>query len=132
MFAGGLSLAANGAIAAPCKVSKWGADDQIGAGDYTFYVKNGWLVEKGKVTEPIRDVNIIGNEVHDATRTSSLGTMGIEPWETTHEIPINSDQSNLYKIVVANNTVHHVFNEVFSWVPSKTFITPHLDEGKQL
>ena len=34
---------------------------QIGAGDYTFYVKNGWLVEKGKVTAPIKDVIIIGN-----------------------------------------------------------------------
>jgi len=34
---------------------------QIGAGDYTFYVKNGWLVEGGKITAPIKDVNIIGN-----------------------------------------------------------------------
>lgn len=34
---------------------------QIGAGDFTFYVKNGWLVEKGKITAPIKDVNIIGN-----------------------------------------------------------------------
>ncbi len=34
---------------------------QIGAGDYTFYVKNGWLVEKGRITAPIKDVNIIGN-----------------------------------------------------------------------
>ena len=34
---------------------------RIGAGDYTFYVKNGWLVEKGKITAPIKDVNIIGN-----------------------------------------------------------------------
>jgi TldD protein len=34
---------------------------QIGAGDYTFYIKNGWLVEGGKVTAPIKDVNIIGN-----------------------------------------------------------------------
>lgn len=33
----------------------------IGAGDFTFYVKNGWLVEGGKVTAPIKDVNIIGN-----------------------------------------------------------------------
>ena len=87
---------------------------------------------QGTAIKSIRSeyVNIIGNEVHDATRTSSLGTMGIEPWETTHDIPIESDQGNLYKVVVANNTVHHVFNEVFSWVPSKTFITPHLDEGK--
>ena len=34
---------------------------QIGAGDYTFYVKNGWLVEGGEITAPIKDVNIIGN-----------------------------------------------------------------------
>ncbi len=34
---------------------------QIGAGDYTFYIKNGWLIEDGKITAPIRDVNIIGN-----------------------------------------------------------------------
>ncbi|MCP4868508.1 MAG: twin-arginine translocation signal domain-containing protein [Proteobacteria bacterium] len=34
---------------------------QIGAGDFTFYVKNGWLVEGGKVTAPIKDCNIIGN-----------------------------------------------------------------------
>jgi TldD protein len=33
----------------------------IGAGDYRFYVKNGWLVEKGKITAPIKDVHIIGN-----------------------------------------------------------------------
>ena len=34
---------------------------QIGAGDFTFYVKNGWLVESGKVTAPVKDVKIIGN-----------------------------------------------------------------------
>lgn len=34
---------------------------QIGAGDFTFYIKNGWLIESGKVTAPIKDVNIIGN-----------------------------------------------------------------------
>jgi TldD protein len=33
----------------------------IGAGDFTFYIKNGWLIEDGKVTAPIKDVNIIGN-----------------------------------------------------------------------
>ena len=33
----------------------------IGAGDFTFYVKNGWLIEGGKLTRPIKDVNIIGN-----------------------------------------------------------------------
>ncbi len=34
---------------------------QIGAGDFTFYVKNGYLIEKGKLTAPIKEVNIIGN-----------------------------------------------------------------------
>ena len=33
----------------------------IGAGDYTFYVKNGFLIEDGKITAPIKDVNLIGN-----------------------------------------------------------------------
>ena len=33
----------------------------IGAGDFTFFVKNGFLIEDGKLTKPIKDVNIIGN-----------------------------------------------------------------------
>lgn len=33
----------------------------IGAGDFTFYVKNGYLIEDGKITRPVKDVNIIGN-----------------------------------------------------------------------
>jgi len=33
----------------------------IGAGDFTFYVKSGYLIEKGKLTKPIKDINIIGN-----------------------------------------------------------------------
>lgn len=34
---------------------------EIGAGDFTFYVKNGFLIEDGKLTKPITDVNLIGN-----------------------------------------------------------------------
>lgn len=34
---------------------------QIGAGDFTFYVKSGWLIEDGKLTRPVKDVNLIGN-----------------------------------------------------------------------
>jgi TldD protein len=33
----------------------------IGPGDFTFYVKSGSLIENGKITAPIKDVNIIGN-----------------------------------------------------------------------
>jgi len=34
---------------------------QIGAGDFTFFVKNGYLIENGKLTKPLKDINIIGN-----------------------------------------------------------------------
>jgi TldD protein len=34
---------------------------QIGAGDFTFYIKNGRLIEDGKLTRPIKDANLIGN-----------------------------------------------------------------------
>ncbi|MFA7287494.1 MAG: TldD/PmbA family protein [Melioribacteraceae bacterium] len=33
----------------------------VGAGDFTFYVKSGFLIEDGKLTKPIKDINIIGN-----------------------------------------------------------------------
>lgn len=34
---------------------------QIGAGDFTFFVKTGYMIEDGKLTRPIKDINIIGN-----------------------------------------------------------------------
>ncbi len=34
---------------------------QIGGGDFAFYVKYGYLIEDGKLTEPVKDVNLIGN-----------------------------------------------------------------------
>lgn len=33
----------------------------IGAGDFTFYVKSGYMIEDGKLTRPVKDINIIGN-----------------------------------------------------------------------
>lgn len=33
----------------------------IGAGDFTFFVKFGYIIENGKFTRPIKDINIIGN-----------------------------------------------------------------------
>lgn len=33
----------------------------IGAGDFTFYVKSGYMIENGKLTQPVKDINIIGN-----------------------------------------------------------------------
>lgn len=45
----------------------------IGPGDYTFYIKNGWLIEKGKVTAPLKDVNIIGNGPESLRRVTMVG-----------------------------------------------------------
>ena len=33
----------------------------IGPGDFTFFVKFGYIIENGKLTSPIKDINIIGN-----------------------------------------------------------------------
>lgn len=34
---------------------------RIGEGDFTFYVRSGYLIEGGRLTKPVTDVNIIGN-----------------------------------------------------------------------
>jgi len=34
---------------------------KIGEGDFTFYVKSGFLIENGHLTMPVKDINIIGN-----------------------------------------------------------------------
>ena len=34
---------------------------KIGEGDFTFFVKSGFLIENGRFTTPVKDINIIGN-----------------------------------------------------------------------
>ena len=34
---------------------------KIGEGDFTFYVKSGFLIENGRLGAPVKDINIIGN-----------------------------------------------------------------------
>lgn len=34
---------------------------KIGEGDFTFFVKSGYLIENGRLTAPVKDINIIGN-----------------------------------------------------------------------
>ena len=46
---------------------------QIGAGDFTFYVKSGWLIENGKLTTPIKDINVIGNGPEALASISMIG-----------------------------------------------------------
>ena len=81
---------------------------QIGAGDYTFYVKNGWLVEKGKVTAPIKDVNIIGNGPESLQRISmvandaQLDTGGWTCGKNGQQVPVSQ---GIPTVLVSNLTV---------------------------
>lgn len=56
----------------------------IGAGDFSFWLKHGYLIENGKLTRPVKDLNIIGNGPdvlscitmvgHDLQLSESAGT----------------------------------------------------------
>ncbi|MDG1477962.1 MAG: metallopeptidase TldD-related protein [Myxococcota bacterium] len=45
----------------------------IGGGDFAFYMKHGYLIENGKLTKPIKDVNIIGNGPEALARVEMVG-----------------------------------------------------------
>ena len=34
---------------------------KIGEGDFTFFVQSGFLIENGRLTAPVKDINVIGN-----------------------------------------------------------------------
>jgi TldD protein len=46
----------------------------LGAGDFTFSVKNGWLVERGRITAPIKDLVIAGNGPEVLQRITMVGS----------------------------------------------------------
>ena len=81
---------------------------QIGAGDFTFYIKNGWLIEGGKVTAPIRDCNIIGNgpealrNVSMAANDSKLDTGGWTCGKDGQGVPVSQ---GLPTVLVSKMTV---------------------------
>ena len=56
---------------------------QIGAGDFSFYVSAGYLIEGGKLTAPIKDVNLIGNGPKALEAISMVGndlTLAVGGW----------------------------------------------------
>jgi len=81
---------------------------QIGAGDYTFYVKNGWLVEGGKVTAPIKDVSITGNGPESLGRITMvandnrLDTGGWTCGKNGQSVPVSQ---GIPTVLVSNMTV---------------------------
>ena len=80
----------------------------IGAGDFTFYIKNGWMVEKGKITAPIKDANIIGNgpdvlkKVTMAANDSRLDTGGWTCGKSGQMVPVSQ---GLPTLLVSSITV---------------------------
>ena len=80
----------------------------IGAGDFTFYVKNGWLVEDGKITAPIKDINIIGNgpealqRVTMAANDTQLDTGGWTCGKNGQGVPVSQGMPT---VLVSSMTV---------------------------
>lgn len=71
------------------------------------------------------DILIEGNEVYACSRKSYSGTHALVVTKAT-----SSRVSNDYRITIIHNKIHHNYNEQYSWAPTKTIVTPHIDEGK--
>ena len=71
-----------------------------------------------------KNVEILENEIYRCSARSYSGTHALVVTKTK---PINSNNNS---IIIERNLVHHNYNEQFSWSPSKTIITPRIDEGK--
>ncbi len=70
-------------------------------------------------------VDILDNEVHNCSRKSYSGTHGLVVTKA-----VSTDNLDNYKVNILRNKVHHNYNEIYSWSPQKSFITPRIDEGK--
>lgn len=71
------------------------------------------------------DIHIENNEISHCSKRSYSGTHGLVVTKT-----VSSRTDSDYRIKILRNTVHHNYNEQYSWAPSKRIITPHIDEGK--
>lgn len=72
-------------------------------------------------------VNITGNTIHHTTSRASVGTHGLvlEGLE-----PDSGDNLAIQKAFISGNTVYSNYNELYSWVQSKTICSTAIDEGK--
>lgn len=73
-------------------------------------------------------VDIVENEVYATSRKSYSGTHGLVVTQTQDTLPREGNSD--YRIRVLRNIVHDNYNEIFSWVGTKDFIVPRIDEGK--
>ncbi|UCE04221.1 MAG: TldD/PmbA family protein [Candidatus Latescibacterota bacterium] len=71
---------------------------QIGAGDFSFYVAAGYLIEDGKLTAPVKDINLIGNGPKALENVSMVGNdlkMAIGGWtcgKNGQRVPVSVGQ----------------------------------------
>ena len=73
-------------------------------------------------------VDLLDNEINHCSLKSYSGTMGVTP--TYIQDQISNDPAGIYRLRVLRNNVHHNYNEIWSWNPTKTFIHTKIDEGK--
>ena len=46
---------------------------QIGEGDFPFFVNSGFLIEDGRLTAPVKDLNVIGNGPQALSEITMVG-----------------------------------------------------------
>jgi TldD protein len=71
---------------------------QIGAGDFSFYVSAGYLIEDGKLTAPVKDINMIGNGPTALENVSMVGNdlkLAVGGWtcgKSGQRVPVGQGQ----------------------------------------
>jgi TldD protein len=71
---------------------------QIGAGDFSFYVAAGYMIEDGKLTAPVKDINLIGNGPKALENVSMVGNelkLAIGGWtcgKSGQRVPVSMGQ----------------------------------------
>lgn len=75
-------------------------------------------------------VNVENNIVHNSSRRGSVGNHGMVIHSVTNKVDGLTVNDEGYRVNIVGNTVYENFNEVYSWSSLKTFVTPHIDEGK--
>ena len=80
---------------------------KIGEGDFTFFVKSGFLIENGRLTAPVKDINIIGNGPEALRDVLAVGNdLAIDPgtWTCGKEqsVPVSC---GIPTVLIKNMTV---------------------------
>jgi TldD protein len=74
---------------------------QIGAGDFSFYVAAGYMIEDGKLTSPVKDINLIGNGPKALENVSMVGNdlkLAIGGWtcgKSGQRVPVSMGQPSV-------------------------------------